>query len=186
MLLLAALIIAGAMIWSALRIAREIESARSAAARGRSLQLLELFTAGIAAAEADPRALLVWQPMARAARDLFPEETAAIDRAAGSTFPFSRERLQAAHAAWTADWLAWEGTHDAEYKLKAVAAEHDAATAAGSPLGRARVDAIEREKLEKYQRRYEEYIRVAKALQALIDGLATPKLGPSEGGHAIR
>jgi hypothetical protein len=32
---------------------------------------------------------------------------------------------------------------------------------------RARLDAVEREKLETYQRRYEEYVRVAKALQAL-------------------
>ena len=176
MLLVAALIVAGATVWSALRVAREIESARSAAARGRSLQLLELFTRGIAAADADPRALLVWQPIARAVRGLFPDETAAIDRAAGSTFPFDRSRLQAAHAAWTADWLAWERTHDAEYKLKAAAAEHDAAASGGSALGRARVDSIEREKLEKYQRRYEEYVRVAKALQALID----------EGGHGIR
>jgi hypothetical protein len=176
MLLAAALIIAGAMIWGALRIAGEIASARSAAARGRSLQLLELFTRASAAADTDPRALLVWLPIARVARELFPEETAAIDRAAGSTFPFSRERLQAAHAGWTTEWLAWERTHDAEYKLKAAAAEQGAAADGGSFIARARVDAVEREKLEKYQRRYEEYIRVAKALQALID----------EGGHSIR
>jgi hypothetical protein len=172
MLLFAALIVAVAMIWSAVQIAREIASARSAAARGRTLQLLELLSRGIAAADTDPRALLVWQPIARAARELFPEESVAIDRAAGSPFPFSRERLQAAHAAWTAEWLAWERTHDAEYKLKAAAAEHEAAAAAGSAVARARVDAVEREKLEKYQRRYEEYVRAAKALQALIDGYA--------------
>ena len=40
-----------------------------------------------------------------------------------------------------------------------------AAEAQASP---ARLDAIEREKLETYQRRYEEYIRVARALQAFI------------------
>jgi len=176
MLLVAALIVAGAMIGSALRIAREIESARAAAARGRSLQLLELFTRGLAAAAADPRALLVWQPIARAARGLFPDETAAIDRAVGSTFPFGRDRLQAAHAAWTADWLAWERAHDADYKLKTAAIEQEAAADRGSAIARARVDAVEREKLEKYQRRYEEYIRVAKALQAFID----------EDGHGIR
>ena len=33
---------------------------------------------------------------------------------------------------------------------------------------RARLDAIEQEKLELYQRRYAEYVRVAKALQALV------------------
>jgi hypothetical protein len=32
---------------------------------------------------------------------------------------------------------------------------------------RAKLDAVEREKLDSYQRRYEEYVRIAKALQAL-------------------
>ena len=182
MLLLAAVIVAAAMIWSAARIAREIASARSAAERGRAVQLLALFTPGISAADGDPRALLVWQPVARAARELFPDESAALDRAAGSPFPFSRERLQAAHATWTAQWLAWERSHDAEYKMKAAAAEDDARAAGGSPVARARVDAVEREKLDKYQRRYEEYVRVAKALQALIDRPPS-ETGP---GHGVR
>jgi hypothetical protein len=38
-----------------------------------------------------------------------------------------------------------------------------------TPLGRARVAALEREKLERYQDRYQEYIRAAKALQALLE-----------------
>ena len=33
---------------------------------------------------------------------------------------------------------------------------------------RARLDAVEREKLDLYQRRYTDYVRVAKALQALL------------------
>jgi len=168
MSVLAAVILAAAIIWSAVHIAREIASARAAAARARALQLLALLTPGVDAAAADPRALLVWHPIARAVRELFPDESAAVDRAAGSPFPFSRDRLQDAHAKWTAEWLGWERTHDADYKLKAAAAEHEAA-AGGSAVSRARIDSIEREKLEKYQRRYEEYIRVAKALQALID-----------------
>jgi hypothetical protein len=169
MVLAAALIIAAAMVWSTVRVARELASLRDAAARSRVLQLLELLTPGIGAAANDPRALLLWQPIARAVRELFPDESAAIDRAAGAPFPFSRNRLEAAHAKWTAEWLAWEGTHDADYKLKSAAAEDESGAAAGSAVARARIDAIEREKLEKYQRRYEEYIRVAKALQALID-----------------
>ena len=116
----------------------------------------------LGAAERDPRALLVWQPLANTARQIFPAECSALDRAAGRTFPFTKEQVQAAHAAWTADWLAWERTHDAEYKLKAAALEPDA-----SPLGRARLDAVEREKLDTYQRRYEDYVKVARALQAL-------------------
>ena|SRR5438094_850927 len=171
MTVVAALIVAGALVWAALAIAREIASAREEAARGRALQLLELFAAGIAAADADPRALLVWQPIAEASRRLFPDESRALDRAAGSTFPFNRDRLQSAHSAWTADWLAWEHAHDAEYKLKAAAAEQELAASGATATARARVDAVEREKLERYQRRYADYIRVAKALQALAQKL---------------
>jgi hypothetical protein len=38
----------------------------------------------------------------------------------------------------------------------------------GAPAARARLEAIEREKLELYQRRYQDYVQVAKALQGLI------------------
>jgi len=168
---LAALIIVVAIVWAALAIAREIAAARASAERGRTVQLLELFARAMAAADADPRALLVWQPVARTARHLFPAECAALDRAAGSVVPFSRERLEAAHAKWTAEWLAWEHAHDGEYKLKTAAAEQELTASGGSPVMRARLDAVEREKLERYQRRYEEYIRVAKALQALAQNL---------------
>src|SRR5438128_4777811 len=119
---IAAFVVPGALIWATVAITRAIAAARPAIARGRTLQPLELFASGMAAADADPRALLVWQPIAQAARQLFPEEYAALDRAAGGAFPFSRDRLHAAHAKWTADWLAWEQAHDAEYKLKAAAA----------------------------------------------------------------
>ena len=47
--------------------------------------------------------------------------------------------------------------------------EDEIARAGGlpSPLLRTRLAAVEREKLERYQQRYEEYIRTAKALAAL-------------------
>ena len=102
--------------------------------------------------------ILTFQPLARALRVVIPDAFDALDRAGGATFPFTTERIQAAHVQWTADWLSWERAHDAEYKARAAEAQ-------ASP---ARLDAIEREKLETYQRRYEEYIRVARALQALI------------------
>jgi hypothetical protein len=167
MIVVAALIVTGGIVWAAMAVAREIASARQAVVRGRTLELLELFASAMAAADADPRALLVWQPVARVARQLFPDECASFDRAAGSPVPFSRDRIQAAHAQWTAEWLAWERAHDAEYKMKAAAAEQELAASGGSAALRARVEAVEREKLERYQRRYEDYIRVAKALQAL-------------------
>jgi hypothetical protein len=129
---------------------------------------MAMFAPGIGAAAADPRAILVWQPVARMARQIFPEEFALIDRAAGAAFPFSAERLQSAHAQWTADWLAWERTHDAEYKLKAAIVEQEIAEGGATAVLRARLDAVESEKLDLYQRRYGEYVRVAKALQALL------------------
>ena len=161
---LTAALLAGATCWAALRVAAQIRDARIDAARARAVSLLETFAPAVAAARQDPKALLVWQPLAAAARALFAEEFAALDRAAGGAFPFTKESVQAAHAKWTADWLAWERTHDAEYKLKAAAVSEELRE---SPLLRARLDAVEREKLDLYQRRYQEYVQVAKALQAL-------------------
>jgi hypothetical protein len=159
--LLAALIVAAAVGWSALRIVSEMRAAREEALRTRTLSILGLFTEGVSAVQDDPKALLVWQPLARTVRQLFPAECASLDGASGSAFPFSADVISAAHARWTADWLTWEQAHDAAYKLKTALAGQDA----DSPVGRARLDAVEREKLEQYQRRYEEYVRVAKALQ---------------------
>jgi hypothetical protein len=129
--------------------------------------LLRLFAPGVAAVAEDPRALLTWQPLASTARAMFPEDFAELDRAAGVTFPFSRDQIDAAHARWSAAWLAWERTHDAEYKLRAAAAEEELRASPGSAVLRARLDSVEREKLETYQRRYEEYTRVSKALKNL-------------------
>jgi hypothetical protein len=166
LLLAAALAIAGAVVWSARLVARAIVTGGAERERSRQLQLLTLFAPAAAAAADDPRQLLAWAPVARLGRELFPAECAALDRAGGRRFPIDRETAQAAHARWTSDWLAWERTHDSEYKLKALAAQ-------GLPeppdVVRARLDAIEREKLDLYQRRYEEYVRIAKALQALAN-----------------
>ena len=167
-LLGAALIVAGSVVWGAVHIVREVRRSRDAGMRARSLEILAVFAPALGAAESDPRTLLVWQPLARTARQLFPDEFAALDRASGAVFPFSDQVVQAAHARWTADWLAWERTHDAEFKLKAAAVEGELIQSGGSPIVRARLDAVEREKLDRYQRRYEEYVRVAKALQTAI------------------
>jgi hypothetical protein len=166
--LLAALIVAVAVYAASVRVAAALKKSGADPVQGRTLDLLAMFAPAVSAAAADPRAILAWQPLVEAARRLFPEEFARLDGAAGGSFPFSRERLQAAHAHWTADWLAWERAHDSEYKLKAAIAQHEIAGGTVSPLLRAKVEAVEQEKLELYQRRYEEYVRVAKALQALI------------------
>ena len=115
----------------------------------------------------DPRTLLVWYPLAKVVRQLFPEECAALDRLSGGPFPFTPDQVESAHARWTADWLAWERTHDADYKMKAAAVEHELAASGGSPVLRAKLDAVEREKLDLYQQHYSNYVRIAKALHAL-------------------
>ncbi len=165
----AALAVAAAVAWAGHAVARELTAEREETRRGRVLQLLTLLAPGVAAAGDNPRALLTWQPLAATARKLFPDEFASIDLAAGTRFPFSAGEVQAAHARWTAEWLAWERAHDAEFKHKVAAAERDLATGGDNPVARAWLDSIEREKLESYQRRYEEYIRVGRALQALLD-----------------
>lgn len=166
--LVAAALLAAALLWGCARIVTTLDAARDQVAANRTLELLSLFAPASAAAAADPRVVLVWEPIARTARQLFPKELSALDAAAGGMFPWGRERIQDAHAQWTADWLAWERAHDAEYKLKLAAIEDESARSEPSAVLRARADVIERERLEFYQRRYQEYVRVAKALQALV------------------
>lgn len=167
--LIAALLVSGSVIAVGLRVAQEMAAARKEDMRRRMEQLMNLFSTGLSAAAEDPRALLVWQPFAVIARKVFPDEFNALDQASGGRFPFTKEYLEAAHARWSTDWLNWERTHDTNYKLKAAEAEEQiAASGAGATLVRARLEAIEREKLELYQRRYSEYVQVSKALQALM------------------
>jgi hypothetical protein len=165
--LLSTAVVSAAIVWAAITVGRQLAADREARTRDRTLRLLAMFAPALSSAAEDARALLVWQPLATAARKLFPQDFAALDQASGGSFPFSASAIEAAHARWSADWLGWERTHDAEYKLKAAQIEAEIVASGPSPLGRARLDAVEREKLELYQRRYEEYVRVSKALQAL-------------------
>jgi hypothetical protein len=134
-------------------------------------QMLALFGPATAESQQDPRLLLAWYPIARTSRALFPDAFAALDKASGGTFPFSKDRLQAAHARCSSEWLAWERAHDAEFSLKSAQVEDDIVRAGGpaSPLLRTRLAAIEQQKLERYQQRYEEYVKTAKALAAFTD-----------------
>jgi hypothetical protein len=151
---------------SALVIVREMQARRREAA---VLALMATLAPAVARAVEDPRELLAWYPVAEGARRLFPEAVASLDRATGRRFPFGPEQVQAAHARWTADWLAWERQHDFEYKLKAAAAEDEVehAGTSAAAAARARLESVERQKLELYQERYEEYVRISKALAAL-------------------
>jgi hypothetical protein len=166
LLLVSALVVAAAVVGAGVYVAKELAAARGELARARSLELMTVFASGIAAAATDPRALLVWQPLAASARALYPAEFLELDKAAGGRFPFTREQIEDAHARWSADWLTWEQSHDATYKMKAAEIQREIA-AGGSAALRDRLDAVEREKLELYQRRYSDYVRVSKGLQAL-------------------
>jgi hypothetical protein len=134
-------------------------------------RLLAMFGPAGVAVQQDPKQLLVWYPLAQSSRKLFPEPFADLDRAFGGRFPFTKEQLQSAHARCSSDWLAWERAHDRESSLKAAQVEDEVARGGGqaTPLLRTRLAALEQEKLERYQQRYEEYIKTAKALAAFVE-----------------
>jgi hypothetical protein len=167
-LLVLLLLPAGAMaIVAWLLITRQLRAQRQETA---VLMLLQTFGAAQATAQHDPKQLLAWQPLAEGARRLFPAAFATLDAALGAGFPFSKELLERAHARVSSEWLAWEKAHDEEYRIKAAAAEQELKSSTGdaAALARARIDRIQHEKIERYQQRYEDYIRTAKALQALL------------------
>ncbi len=161
----AAAVFYAALLYFMWRISSELRRNRREAALHH---LLATFAPAAAAVHQDPKQLLVWHPLAQTSRKLFPEAFVALDAAAGGAFPFSKEQLRTAHSRWTADWLGWERAHDAEYAVKTaeVQDEIDRTQGPASPLLRTRLAAIEQQKLERYQQRYEEYIKTAKALAA--------------------
>lgn len=161
-------VVVGGVVYAALQVAKAIKGA----SRERTIcHLQAMFAPALQAVDRDPQQLITWYPIAQASRRMFPEACAALDAAMGRTFPFTQAQVQDAHARWTASWLAWERSHDGEYALRASALQEELSRTGdvATPLGRARVAALEREKLERYQDRYQEYIRAAKALQALFE-----------------
>ncbi|MDA1092683.1 MAG: hypothetical protein O3A25_05365 [Acidobacteria bacterium] len=131
------------------------------------LELLATFGPVVERARTDPRALLTWHPMALSARKTFPEAFEALDGDAAHQFPFGSDLLEAAHAQWTAEWLAWEVDHDTEYRRREALLEASAGEADAADIRPTR-DLLEREKLGRYQRQYETYVKVSKALAALL------------------
>src|SRR4051812_20241126 len=111
-----------AIIWGVVRLVNALAEIQSQRAQSRPLELLALFAPAVVQAAGDPRAIIAWHPVAATARSLYPNDFAALDRAAGVRFPFHDEQIHNAHARWTADWLAWEYAHDGAYKLKAAQA----------------------------------------------------------------
>ena len=147
---------------------------RALGVRRRDAQMLEvlaLFGPACERAQTDPRILLAWYPVAAAARRAFPVAFAILEHGGEARFPFSAADLEAAHARWSTDWLDWERRQDAEHRARREAVEAELGRASdetAAPL-RARLEALEQEKLEQYQRRYEEYVRVSRALKELSE-----------------
>jgi hypothetical protein len=175
-----ALGVAATVVWAALRSAAAAREVREDATRQRALQLLALLAPGAVAARDDPKALLAWYPVADLARRLFPAECTALDQAAGAPFPFGAAQIEDAHTRWTSAWLAWEAAHDAEFKLRTATLEQELGSAAATGVGRARLEAVGREKLAQYQQRYEDYTRISRLLRTLAE--RNPRPAPSGSG----
>ena len=101
-------------------------------------------------------------------------------RSGTNRFPFGAAQLEAAHARWTTDWLEWERNHDAEYRQKseAIEAELDRSTGVASQAARTRLETLERQKLARYQRRYEEYVQTSRALANLTGATGGANASP--------
>ena len=80
-------------------------------------------------------------------RKLFPEAFHRLDAVCEGRFPFSAALVEAAHAKWTSEWLAWERQHDLDYKRRASAAEAELSRAGETDPAtvRARLAAIDQE-----------------------------------------
>ena len=125
-----------------------------------------------AVARAEPRELLAWRTPADAVRKLYPEAVATIEAETGERFPFPRTVVEDAHAQWTAEWLAWERQHDTVYRERAATLEAELQATGGDDAAaavRAKISTLEDEKLQTYQRRYEDYVRVGNGLIALTE-----------------
>ncbi len=160
-------ILVAALIGAVLFVAERARRDRRRQHRERLAAVL-LTSLAPAAARAEPRELLAWRGAAETARRLFPDAVEAIERQSGEAFPFPHAVVDDAHARWTAEWLAWERRHDVDFKQRTGRLEADLEAAGGvTPAGRARLAALDDEKLQTYQQRYEEYVRIGNGLTAL-------------------
>ena len=131
--------------------------------------LLSVFGPAVARVQAAPAELVAWASVAKTARAVHPDLFRELDSATGGRFPFSPELVESSHARWTSQWLAWERDHDLEYKRRArsIESELNRASPDNAVDFHAQLAAIEQEKLQRYQERYEEYVRVGKAIGEL-------------------
>ena len=133
------------------------------------IALLALFGPVAAKAQSEPRLLVEWAGVAATARVLFPDLFRDLDAACEGRFPFPPDLVEQAHVRWTSQWLAWERAHHHEYTRRSSAVEAELRGASADEVSglRAQLSEIEQEKLQSYQERYEEYVRLGKALSEL-------------------
>lgn len=131
--------------------------------------LLATFGPAVAQVQVEPRELVAWASVATTARVLFPDSFRELDAANGARFPFPGTVVEDVHARWTTQWLVWEREHDLEYKRQASRVEAELVRASGedAPRLHRQLEAVEQEKLQRYQERYEEYVRVGRAIGKL-------------------
>ena len=144
-------------------------------------RLAAMFVTGLVpvVARSDPQELIAWSGAIGMARAMYPEIVENLDAASGGQFPFTSELIEKAHSKWTTEWLSWERKHDTEFKerTREVLAHSGSFGDSMSQGDRAKLDSIEDDKLQSYQRKYEEYIRIGNALSALS------AKGPNKEGH---
>ena len=139
----------------------------------RFFWLISTFGPVLERAQSDPRVLLTWHPLAEISRKRFPDAFSLLDNGKHHHFPFSAAHVEQAHARWTAAWLTWEREHDAEFRQRGREVETKLAgdVETVTRRRRAELEHLEREKLERYQRHYEDYVQVSKAFSALAGAL---------------
>ena len=135
------------------------------------LGLLSTFASTAKEVRSDPRLLLVHYPVVVAARRCFPDAFSALEEPQSKSFPLGSLEIEEAHARWTAEWLEWERSHESEYQRKAAVLNSELVntTDARMPALRAELEAVEQQKLDLYQHRYEEYVGVSRALAKLTE-----------------
>lgn len=139
----------------------------------RFFWLISTFGPVLERMQSDPRVLLTWHPLAEISRERFADAFSLLDNGEYGHFPFSATHVEQAHARWTAAWLTWEREHDAEFRQRGREVENKLAGDVENVTHRRRAELehLEREKLERYQRHYEDYVQVSKSLAALTGAL---------------
>ena len=117
-------------------VAHRRRAATAAARGGDSAAACDLCACGRGRPAGPEAAARLVSARASRAASCFPTRSRSSTRLRAERFHSRKEQLKAAHARWTADWLAWERAHDAEYSLKAaqVQDEIDRAQGQASPL----------------------------------------------------